>query len=221
MLKEARLNARSWEYAIQHWAYEKNPCFNHASIVLLLKYSWESNLHRNISDHLAVWRLFTPKTGNQGFIQIQSQGLILDCDDNGIYTFDCLGDKKILNSVHVSFDEGHFPRLDNYNSSSSEGESQKWSERENGNLKNRGSTQKQRCEESSDRQSDLFDDNFNTDRTTLPKISLHQMHQKHQTAVHQFQRSTGELKPNLPPGQRGKLASHNFTVYHHRRIRLS
>ncbi len=56
-------------------------------------------------------------------------GIFLGCNDNGVYMVEKIVDRKLVNSVHVSFDEESFPGLLNSDSSSS-GESSSSSETE-------------------------------------------------------------------------------------------
>ena len=48
-----------------------------------------------------------------------SPGIMLGCNDYGVYTVERITDGKIVNSVHVTFDEENFPGLEKDDSSSS------------------------------------------------------------------------------------------------------
>lgn len=52
-----------------------------------------------------------------------SSGIFVGCNDYGVYTAQRIIEMKIVNSVHIKFDENDYPGLENSESSGS-GESQ-------------------------------------------------------------------------------------------------
>ena len=119
LLEESGLSAKYWEYALDHVAYVKNRLPHSA-----LQCSPFEALTGN-KPKLKHVRVF----GCAAFVYNESPkskvharaipGIFLGCDDNGVYLVESLVDRKLVNSVHVTFDEASFPGLENRESSSS------------------------------------------------------------------------------------------------------
>lgn len=124
LLEQSGLSRKYWEYAVHHVAYIKNRVY-HQSIEKSpheALYNKPANLkHVRVFGCSAFVR--KPKTRTK-FHARASPGILLGCDDNGVYTVELLNNGKIIQSVHCTFDENHFPRIDDPETSSSDEEEQ-------------------------------------------------------------------------------------------------
>lgn len=125
ILEQAGLSAKYWEYALDHVAYVKNR-LPHSALNMS---PFESITGKKPTlKHIRVFGCAsfvyneTPKSKAHARAE---PGIMLGCDDNGVYMVERLSDRKLLNSVHVTFDEASFPGLEDSDSSSS-GESSDW-----------------------------------------------------------------------------------------------
>ena len=123
LLEQAGLSARYWEYAIDYVSYIKNR-FPHASVG---KSPFEKLTEKKPTLHYArpfACAAFIYEHSPASKVHSRAApAILLGCNDHGVYTVECLKDGKIVNSVHVNFDEQNFPGLDNDASESSDGQS--------------------------------------------------------------------------------------------------
>ena len=119
MLGQAGLSGKYWEYALGQVVYVKNRVF-HRSIGCsafekltgtkpTLKHIRVFGCAAFVYEHDPVSKIHATA----------APAIMLGCNDNSVYTLERLNDKKIINSVHVTFDEQSFPKLDLSDSSSS------------------------------------------------------------------------------------------------------
>ena len=132
MLEQTGLSGKYWEYAMDHVAYIKNRtphkalgCSPYEKLLgtkPTLKYVRVFGCAAFVYEH-------DPKS------KVHARAVpavMLGCNDHGIYTVERLTDRKIINSVHVTFDEESFPKLED-SSSSSSGEESEYSPSESSN----------------------------------------------------------------------------------------
>lgn len=126
MLEQAGLSAKYWEFAVEYAAYVRHR-LPHSS----LKISPYEKLTAQ-KPRLTVMRVFgcsafvyneNPKSK---FHSTGQAGIMLGCNDQGVYTVELVASKQTVNSVHVKFDELSFPGLNHPDSDSSTGESEFW-----------------------------------------------------------------------------------------------
>lgn len=123
LLEQAGLSAKYWEYAIDHVAYVKNR-LPHSALICS---PYEALTGRKPTlKHVRVFGCAAFVYNEEPKSKAHAKafpGIYLGCDDNGVYMVEMLNDKRLINSVHVSFDEDSFPGL-HCSDSSSSGESQ-------------------------------------------------------------------------------------------------
>ena len=120
MLEQSGLSSKYWEYALDHTAYIKNRITSSA----LNCTPYEALTGKKPT--LKYVRVF----GCAAFVlnpdpksKVHAKalpGIFLGCDDNGVYMIELLKERKLINSVHVTFDEDEFPALENPGYSSSD-----------------------------------------------------------------------------------------------------
>lgn len=125
MLEQAGLSRKYWEYAAEYVAYIKNRVI-HSGIrktpYETLTGKQPTLKHAKVFGCSAFVYNHSPKTKVHGRA---SPAIFLVCNDHGVFTVERMTDGKIINSVHVTFDEESFPALDKSDSSSSDNDSDK------------------------------------------------------------------------------------------------
>eukprot|EP00171_Calliarthron_tuberculosum_P004578 IDg4578t1 len=119
ILEQSGLSARYWEYAMDHVVFIKNR-LPHKGINCspYEKLTWK----KPVLKHVRVFGCasFIYEHAPKSKVHARATpGILLGCNDHGVFTVERLTDGKIINSVHVSFDESVFPGLDRELSSSS------------------------------------------------------------------------------------------------------
>lgn len=128
ILEESGLSRQYWTFAVEHVLYVKNriphSALNGSSPYELLTKKKPSLNHIRVFGCAAFLYNHhrTSKVHGRGI-----PGIHLGGNDNGVYIVECLGNRKLVSSVHVTFDESCFPALENPESSS-EDESESFSE---------------------------------------------------------------------------------------------
>lgn len=109
-MKQAGLDLKYWEYALDHVGYVKNrlPHSGISSSPLEKRTGSNSTLQ-----HARVFGYSSSKVHVKA-----DKGIFLGCNDHGVHMAERLSDGKLLNSVHVTFDATSFPGLYKTKSSS-------------------------------------------------------------------------------------------------------
>lgn len=121
ILNEAELGAKYWEYALEHVAYLKNRTYH--SSMNCTPYKKLTGKKPSLK-HVRVFGCaeFVYKHETESKIHRKAEPAIrLECDDYGRYIVELIRERKVINSVHVSFDEDTFPATEFLESSSSDG----------------------------------------------------------------------------------------------------
>lgn len=119
ILEQAGLSSRYWEYAMDHVVYVKNRV-PHRSITCS-PYEKLTGERPNLK-HLRVFGCSAFVYEHEPKPKVHARAapaIMLGGDHHGVYTVERLTDRKIINSVHVTFDEETFRGLENSESSSS------------------------------------------------------------------------------------------------------
>lgn len=122
MLEESGLSAHYWEYSIEHVAYIKNRVIHSAiGCSPYEKLTGENPTLKH--DRVFGCAAFVYNDNPRSKVHARAiPGIFLGFNDNGVYTVELSTSKKVVNSVHVTFDEDSFPGLENGDSSSSRAE---------------------------------------------------------------------------------------------------
>lgn len=127
MLEQSGLSAKYWDYCIDHVSYVKNRTVHSA-----IKCSPYERLtgEKPTLKHVRTFGCAAFVYEHQPKSKVHAKAapaIMLGCNDHGVYTVERLDDHRIVNSVHVTFDESSFPGLD-HSASSSSGEGSEFSQ---------------------------------------------------------------------------------------------
>ena len=118
LLEQAVLSAKYWEYALDHVAYVKNRLY-HSAIKRSLFEALTGK--KPTLKHVRVFGCSAFVYNHAPASKVHARavpGIFLGCNDHGVYIVERLTDRKVINSVHVTFDESTFPGLEKSDSSS-------------------------------------------------------------------------------------------------------
>lgn len=119
LLEQSGLSSKYWEYALDYVVYVKNRVLNRSigcSPFEKLTGEKPTLRHARVLGCAAFVYEHEPKSKVHARA---APAIMLGCNDHGVYTVERLTDSKIINSVHVTFDESCFPKLELSESSSS------------------------------------------------------------------------------------------------------
>eukprot|EP00171_Calliarthron_tuberculosum_P022539 IDg22539t1 len=105
MLEQAGLDAKYWEYALDHAVYIKNRVLHSAIKCTPFEKLSGRKPALNYAKVFGCAAFIYEHAPKSKVHSRASPAILLGCTDNGLYTVERLKDQKIITSVHVTFDE--------------------------------------------------------------------------------------------------------------------
>eukprot|EP00171_Calliarthron_tuberculosum_P019463 IDg19463t1 len=190
MLEQSGLSAKYWDYCIDYVAYVKNRTTHSA-----IKCSPYEKLtgKKPTLKHVRTFgcAAFIYEHEHKSKVHAKAApAIMLGCNDYGIYTVELLDNHRIVNSVHVTFDEGSFPGLD-LSASSSSGEGSEFDFSSSSEIEVKSPSSSDEDGSSDADELDLTNSGHNAINANEENID---MHEKDSDKDSEHQRFIGELR---------------------------
>lgn len=223
MLEQAGLSAKYWEYAIEHAAYVKNRLPHSAlSCSLYEKLCGKKPPLKNLRPYGCAAYVYNEKPKSKFHSRAQPE-TFLGCDDHGRYTVELIQNKKVVNSVQVTFEEDSFPALENPDSSSTGEEPNDWSGGDDNS--NNSDSDKSLGADTSDSEDDIFQQNHNLNSTETGLGNSQSASQQHaiepsNSKSRSNQQTQTSPKRSARPTKRPDYSSGKYTKYRARLVKI-
>ena len=119
VLEEAGLSRKYWDFALEHVIYVNNGLYH--SGIGCTPYE-KLTAEKPTLKHIRVFGCAAFVFNHEPKTKVHSRaspGIFPGCDDNGVYSIELLASRKLIRSVHVTFDEETFPALEQSSDESS------------------------------------------------------------------------------------------------------